>query len=76
MGTEFATLATLATSLLIGLTRAYTVSGFGVANVANVANLAGKPPDFPVVTTRVRGCGAPAVGCDPLLGCILKCHCT
>ncbi len=54
MGTEFATLATLATSLLIGLTRAYTVSGFSVANGANVAKLAEQaaPPPSRVPAER------------------------
>jgi hypothetical protein len=56
METEFATFATFATPKPeTPYARVRPISN-DVASVASVANLAGKPPDFPVVTTRVRGC--------------------
>jgi hypothetical protein len=60
---QLATLATLATSFLIGPYRAYTLSGFGVANVANVANPCVRWPGNGsrknARCARVGGCAAP-----------------
>ena len=55
---QVATPATLATSFLIGPYRAYTLSGFGVANVANVANpCAGWPGSGSRKTAQCAGVG-------------------